>query len=161
MKREILNRISLEYFSNSDITFWMRPNGQTVIWSKKANPLNLQINSVAFRADGQKVLSGTNCHPASIRIFDTQSSNLDWDYSLGSEFWCIMGVTFSSNGDYISAIEEFGNVFIFDNSGDIPVIVDTINTGTSYAFSTTISPDNKKVAIGCSNGKMKIYDLQN
>ncbi len=25
MKREILNRISLEYFSNSDITFWMRP----------------------------------------------------------------------------------------------------------------------------------------
>ncbi|MBK9566913.1 MAG: hypothetical protein IPO37_17600 [Saprospiraceae bacterium] len=25
MKREILNRISIEYFSNSDITFWMRP----------------------------------------------------------------------------------------------------------------------------------------
>lgn len=132
---------------------------QTRDWSMKANPLNLSINGVAFRADGQKVLSGTNCHPASIRIFDVATSNLDWDYNVGMTFMCIMGVTFSSNSNYIAAIEEFGNIFIFDNTGNSPKIVDTIDTETNYGFSTGISPTNDKVAVGCSNGKLKIYDL--
>lgn len=134
-------------------------HAQTIDWSVKANPLNLSINSVAFRADGQKVLSGTNCHPASIRVFDVNTSNLDWDYNVGMTYMCIMGVTFSSNTNYIAAIEEFGNIFIFDNTGASPVILDTINTGTSYGFSTAISPGNDKVAVGCSNGKLKIYNL--
>lgn len=132
---------------------------QTIDWSKKGNPDNLQVNGVAFNAGGQKVLSGTNCHPASIRMFDVASSNLEWDYVVGNTYMCIMGVTFSSNTNYIAAIEEFGNIFIFDNTGAIPVITDTINTGTAYAFATTISPDNTKVAVGCSNGKLKIYNL--
>lgn len=132
---------------------------QTIDWSMKANPLNLSINGVAFRADGQKVLSGTNCHPASIRMFDVASSNLEWDYNVGMTYMCIMGVTFSSNTNYIAAIEEFGNIFVFDNTGASPVIIDTINTGTSYGFSTAISPANDKVAVGCSNGKMKIYNI--
>jgi WD40 repeat protein len=72
---------------------------------------------------------------------------------------CIMGVTFSSNSNYIAAIEEFGNIFVFDNTGASPVIIDTINTGTSYGFSTAISPSNDKVAVGCSNGKLKIYNI--
>lgn len=134
-------------------------HAQTIDWSKKGNPLKLQVNGVAFRADGKKVLSGTNCHPASIRMFDVSSSNLDWDYNVGMTYMCIMGVTFSSNSKYIAAIEEFGNIFIFDNTGTSPVIIDTINTGTSYGFSTAISPANDKVAVGCSNGKMKIYNL--
>jgi WD40 repeat protein len=132
---------------------------QTIDWSKKVNPSNLSINGVAFKADGQKVLSGTNCHPASIRMFDVLTSNLDWDYNVGMTYMCIMGVTFSSNSNYIAVIEEFGNIFIFDNTGPSPVIVDTINTGTSYAFSTAISPSNDKVAVGCSNGKLKIYNI--
>lgn len=132
---------------------------QSINWSMKANPLNLTINGLAFRADGQKVLSGTNCHPASIRIFDVTSSNLNWDYNVGMTYMCIMGVTFSSNANYIAAIEEFGNIFLFDNTGPSPVIMDTINTGTSYGFATAISPDNSKVAVGCSNGKLKIYSL--
>ncbi len=134
-------------------------NAQTVDWTKKANPALNQINSVAFSSSGQKVLSGTNCHPASIRIFDVSSGTMNWDYTVGSSFMCIMGVTFSSNTNYIAAIEEFGNIFIFDNSGASPVIIDTINTGTSYGFSTAISPSNDKVAVGCSNGKMKIYNI--
>jgi WD40 repeat protein len=132
---------------------------QTIDWSMKANPLNLSINGVAFRADGQKVLSGTNCHPASIRMFDVPSGTLNWDYNVGMTYMCIMGVTFSSNTNYIAAIEEFGNIFIFDNTGASPLIIDTINTGTSYGFSTAISPANDKVAVGCSNGKMKIYNI--
>jgi WD40 repeat protein len=87
------------------------------------------------------------------------TGSLDWDYSVGSTYMCIMGVTFSSNSNYIAAIEEFGNIFVFDNSGASPVILDTINTGTSYGFATAISPANDKVAVGCSNGKMKIYNI--
>lgn len=132
---------------------------QVLEWSTQANPMSNSVNGVAFRADGQKVISGTNCHPASIRIFDVSTGNMDWDFTVGSEFMCIMGVTFSSNMNYISAIEEFGNIFIFDNTGALPVLIDTINTGTSYGFSTAISPLNDRVAVGCSNGKMKIYTL--
>lgn len=132
---------------------------QTLDWTRKANPLNQSINGVAFRQDGQKVLSGTNCHPASVRVFDVASGDLDWDYTVGSAYLCIMGVTFSSNNQYIAAIEEFGNIFIFDNTGTSPHIIDTINTGTSYGFSTAISPSNDRVAVGCSDGKMKVYAL--
>jgi WD40 repeat protein len=154
MKKIVANIIMLLVFIHG-------VNGQTVDWSMKANPLFNSINGVAFKADGQKVLSGTNCHPASIRIFDVNSGAMDWDYTVGSSYMCIMGVTFSSNSNYIAAIEEFGNIFIFDNTGSSPVIIDTINTGTSYGFSTAISPANTKVAVGCSNGKMKIYSIPN
>jgi WD40 repeat protein len=140
-------------FSTSAVT------AQTIDWIEKANPLNQTINGVAFRADGQKVLSGTNCHPASIRMFDVSSAHMDWDYTVGSDFLCVMGVAFSSNSNYISAIEEFGNIFLFDNTGASPVIMDTIDTGTSYAFSTAISPNNQNVAVGCSDGKLKIYQI--
>lgn len=131
----------------------------SLAWTKKANPYNNSINSVAFRADGQKVLSGTNCHPASIRMFDVTTSDLVWDYDVGSHYMCIMGVTFSANTNYIAAIEEFGNIFIFDNTGSTPVIIDTIHTATSYAFCTAISPSNDKVAAGCSGGRLKIFNL--
>ena len=146
-------------YTTLTIIFLNISRAQTIDWSMKANPLNLSINGVAFRADGQKVLSGTNCHPATIRMFDVSSSNLDWNYNVGMTFMCIMGVTFSSNTNYIAAIEEFGNIFIFDNTSSSPVIIDTINTGTSYGFSTAISPSNDKVAVGCSNGKLKIYNI--
>lgn len=136
-------------------------NAQTIDWTMKANPLNLSINSVAFRADGQQVLSGTDCHPASIRIFEVASGAMSWDYSVGNNYMCIMGVTFSSNTNYIAAIEEFGNVFLFDNTSTPPALASTINTGTSYGFSTAIAPTNDKVAVGCSNGKLKVYNIPN
>jgi WD40 repeat protein len=134
-------------------------SAQTIDWTQKANPLFLSVNGVAFRSDGQKVISGTNCHPAAIRMYDVSTAALEWDYNVGMTYMCIMGLTFSSNTGYIVAIEEFGNIFIFDNTGATPVILDTINTGTSYGFSTAISPSNDKVAVGCSNGKLKIYNL--
>ncbi len=132
---------------------------QTPIWTQKANPQNLAINGVAFRADGQKVICGTNCHPATIRMYDVGSSNLDWNYEVPSAYLCIMGVGISSNSNYIISIEEFGNLFVFDNTGSQPVFIDSIKTGTPYAFSNEISPDDQLVAVGCSNGKLKVYRL--
>jgi WD40 repeat protein len=132
---------------------------QALLWSKKANPISNSINGVSFRSDGQKVIAGTNCHPASIRIFDVSNSTLDWDYNVSESFMCIMGVTFSANSNYIVAIEEFGNLFLFDNRGNTPILTDTIVTGTTYGFATSVSPDNTHIAVGCSNGKLKVYTL--
>lgn len=132
---------------------------QTLLWSKKANPISNSINVAAFRSDGRKIIAGTNCHPASIRMFDVDNATLEWDYEVSDRFMCIMGVTFSANSDYIVAIEEFGNLFLFDNRGTAPLLTDTIVTGTTYGFATAVSPDNSHIAVGCSNGKLKVYTL--
>ena len=132
---------------------------QSVVWSNKANPLFNSLNSVTFSANGAHVLSGTNCHPASIRMYNVDGGNLEWDHTVGTNFMCIMGVAFSSNMQYLAAIEEFGNIFIFDNTGAEPVAFDTIQTGTSYGFSTMVSPNNSQLAVGCSNGKLQVYNL--
>ena len=132
---------------------------QQMIWSQKANPLDLQINGMAFNQGGNQLLSGTNCHPASIRRFETTTGQLNWDYTLGSAFWCVMGVSISANGRYIAAIEEFGNLLLFEQLGSVPVIIDTIRTNTSYAFATAISPDNQLIAIGCSNGQLQLHNI--
>lgn len=135
-------------------------NCQTLDWSKKANPLLNSINGVAFNSSGDEVISGTNCHPASIRLFETSNGDLKWDFEVGSDFLCIMGVAISANKNYIAAIEEFGNILIFDNSGALPIIIDTIITGTDYGFSVAISPDNSTLLVGCSNGKMMAYQIE-
>lgn len=132
--------------------------GQSILWTKKANPSFLSINGIAFSNNSNKVLAGTDCHPAKIRIFETSSSDLIWDYTVGTNYMCIMGVSFSSSNNYFAAIEEFGNIFIFDNSGTSPVIVDTINTGASYGFSIDFSPTSNIVAVGCSDGKLLLYN---
>ncbi len=133
--------------------------GQTLDWTKQANPFDLPINTLAFTNNGQKILSGTDCHPASIRMFDVDSSNLDWDYTVGDAFECIMGLALSGNSNYIAAAEETGNLLLFDNSGPTPILIDTIQTGTTYGFATAISPNNSAVAMACSNGKLLLYSL--
>ncbi|MBK7245984.1 MAG: hypothetical protein IPH98_19450 [Saprospiraceae bacterium] len=75
---------------------------QSLIWSKKSNPYFNSINSIAFNGDGTKVISGTDCHPAAIRMFDVNTGTLLWNYEVGSNFMCIMGIGFSSNNHYIA-----------------------------------------------------------
>lgn len=134
--------------------------GQSIIWSQKGNSnSSLSTYGVAFSANGEKVLSGSECHPANIRMFDVATGNLEWSYDVGTTFMCIQGVKFSSNGALIASVEELGNILIFDNTGAKPVIVDTIDTGTSYAFATDFTPANDRIAVGASSGKMNIYTL--
>lgn len=134
--------------------------GQSIVWSNKSNSIgSLSAYTVAFSANGQKVLSGSECHPANIRMFDTSTGNLDWSYDVGTSFMCIQGVKFSSNGTFIASVEELGNILVFDNTGSIPVIYDTIDTGTSYAFSVDFAPANDRMVVGASSGKMNIYNM--
>lgn len=133
---------------------------QSILWSQKSNSANgLSTYGVTFSANGEKVLSGSECHPANIRMFDVATGNLDWSYNVGTNFMCIQGVKFSSNGSLIASVEELGNILIFNNLGATPTIADTIDTGTSYAFSTDFAPTNDRIAVGASSGKMNIYKL--
>lgn len=132
---------------------------QSIDWHVSANPLGLQTNSVQYSSNGLKVLSGTDCHPAKIRIYSGLNGNLEWDYTVSSNLLCIMGVGFGSNGNYIAAIEEFGNLLIFDNTVSPPDSINTISIGTTYAFSLDFSPDNRKIAVGGNNGKLIICSV--
>jgi len=133
---------------------------QSILWSKKSNSASgLATYGVTFSVNGEKVLSGSECHPANIRMFDVATGNLDWNYNVGTNFMCIQGVKFSSNGSLIASVEELGNILIFNNLGATPSIFDTIDTGTSYAFSADFAPTNDRIAVGASSGKMNIYDL--
>ncbi len=133
---------------------------QNILWSKKSNSVSgLATYGVTFSANGEKVLSGSECHPANIRMFDVATGNLDWNYNVGTNFMCIQGVKFSSNGSLIASVEELGNVLIFNNLTATPTIADTIKTGTAYAFSADFAPTNDRIAVGASSGKMNIYNL--
>ncbi len=132
---------------------------QDTLWTRIAQPDSLQVNGVAFSAGGNQVLSGTNCHPAHLRLWDVSTGNLSWDYEVPSSLMCLIGVGMSSNSNYIATVEEFGNVIIFDNTQAVPDSINTITTGTAYAFSMVFSPNNAKIAIGGSAGKLNTYHV--
>lgn len=132
---------------------------QTVEWSQVAHPNGLQVNGVAFSSDGQKIISGTNCHPSKIRLYATTDGTITWDYTVSNSFMCIMGVGFSSNGNYFAGVEEMGNILVFNNTGSQPALTNTIAMGTSYAFSIDFSPNAAKLAVGGSNGKLQTYHV--
>jgi len=134
-------------------------NAQTLLWAKDAHPDGLQVNGVTFSPDGSLVLTGTNCHPAKICLFNVTDGSITWDYTVSLSLQCMMGVGMSANGNYIATAEETGNLMLFDYTQNPPVLVNTIDLGTSYAFSVDFAPNSGKVAIGASSGKLKTYHL--
>ena len=134
--------------------------GQDSLWTGIANTNGLQTNSVAFSADGKHLLTGTNCHPAMIRLFHSETGELEWSYELGQELYCVMGVGISSGGKYLAAIEEFGNLLVFDYTKSPPDSVTTIKIEATNAFASAFSPNNDQVAVGASNGVLALCDLE-
>lgn len=136
-------------------------SAQSLEWSQYGHPDSLQVNGVSFSADGQKVLSGSSCHPAAARLYDVANGNITWDHVFDSVMYCMMGVGISANGKYLATVEEMGNIVIFDYSQGTPDSVMTINIGTPNAFSLCFAPNSKKLAVGGSNGRLKTYFLSN
>ena len=134
-------------------------NAQDTLWTRIAQPDSLQVNGVGFSANGTQIVSGTNCHPAHLRLWQTTTGNLMWDYEVPSSLMCLMGVGISANSNYIATIEEFGNIIIFDNTQFPPDSMTTITTGTTYAFSMAFSPNSAKIAAGGSAGKLNTYHV--
>ena len=134
-------------------------HAQTLLWTQVAHPDSLQVNGVDFSVDGTKVLSATECHPAHIRLFDTNTGNLVWNYTAPGNLMCMMGANFSANGTYFATVEEMGNILLFNQSQNPPVLTTTIDMGTDYAFSICFSPNSDKLAVGGSNSKLQTYNL--
>jgi WD40 repeat protein len=134
-------------------------NSQNLIWNNLSHPDPREVYGVAFSSDGTKALSGSECTETRLRLWDVQTGGLIWEYQLDSSLMCTAGVKFSSNGTYIAALEELGHLLLFDISSGTPVLSNTIFTGTSGAFSVDFSPASDKVATGCTNNKLIIYDV--
>lgn len=131
-------------------------------WMKAANTVPMRVNSLAIDIYSDQVLSGTDCHPASLRIHDVSSGNLLWAQQVDSPFYCQMGVNFSSDGKLLASAEEMGHLFLFDASTIPPTPLDTIDLQTSYAFSVAFKPSSspqRQMAVGCSNGQVRFYDI--
>ncbi len=140
------------------VIFTINLFSQSVDWAVDAHPNNFQVNGVAYTHDGSKILSGTNCHPAKLRLYNSANGQQTWDYSLGDALMSVLGVGFSSNGNQFAVIEEFGNLLIFNNSGSQPSLINSIQIGTSYGFNCQFSPNGNTVIVGGSNGKIIMVD---
>ncbi|MFN3875345.1 MAG: WD40 repeat domain-containing protein [Flavobacteriales bacterium] len=132
---------------------------QALLWTGACNNLDRDAYAVVFNGAGTKLLSGSECPQARIRVWDAASGNLDWDYQVSNSLMCLVGVSFSSNGDYFATTEEMGNLLIFDNTGASPVLTHAIDLGVSMSNSLDFSPDGSKVAMDGSDGAVRIYDV--
>ncbi len=136
----------------------MVADAQTIVWTNFSHPLQRATYDAGFSADGTKVLSGSECHEAHVRVFDASNGAIIWDYQLDSNLFCVQGVKFSNNGNMFLAIEETGNLLVFDYTSGIPMLTDTIVTGNSVALSVDINSSGSEVLMGCNN-QMKVYSF--
>jgi len=132
---------------------------QDTVWVRKNAPYQRETYAVSFSNDGSKVFSGSECSPSYLRIFNTADASLLWNYETTGSLMCIQGVKFSSDGSRAAAMEEMGNLLLFDYTTSTPTLINTVNTGTSGAFSLAFSPGGNKIVTGCINKKMNIYNV--
>lgn len=132
---------------------------QDTVWVRKCAPANKETYSVCFSSDGSKILSGSEHNSSYLRLFQSGSGNLTWDYELSSTMMCVSGVRLSSDGTRAAAIEEMGNLLIFDHSGTTPVLTNTISTGTYGAFALDFSSDGTRIATACTDKLVNIYSV--
>ncbi len=134
-------------------------SAQTAIWSNKANSQTREAYAVAFSSTGDKVLSGSECHDARVRVWNGQTGNLDWDYLVSNNTMCLMGVGFSAGGDYFAAIEETGRLLVFNNTAQVPTLTYNINIGSGGSQTLDFSADNSKIAIDGNDNSVRILNI--
>ncbi|MFZ1694965.1 MAG: WD40 repeat domain-containing protein [Flavobacteriales bacterium] len=132
---------------------------QTLLWTAAGHPEQRAVYGVAFSANGQHVLSGSECPQARLRMFNTASGSMTWDYQVSNSLLCTAGVKFSSNGQYFANAEETGNLQIFQVSGSTASLFTTITNNTGALYSVDFSPASDMVAVGAGNGRLIIYSL--
>lgn len=155
MKKIIVTNITTLVF----MLFFSVVQAQQLQWFQKCHPEARETYGVAFSSDGKKVLSGSECHNSRLRIFDVINGKIEWEYQIDSNLLCVAGVKFSTNGKYVSTLEETGNLLVFDYTLTPPSLVTKVNTGTFGAFSLDFSPDNSKIVTGLTNNAIKIYNM--
>jgi WD40 repeat protein len=131
---------------------------QHLIWAAPSAPVKKETYTVAFDVTGNKIISGSECSPSYLRMFNTIDGSVTWDYKLHDTLMCVQGARIGGNGQKAAVLEELGNLLIFDYTTSPPTYEKTIPLGTQYAFSINFSPDNTRVAIGTSSKKLMLYE---
>ncbi len=132
---------------------------QTPVWDNDCHPDQRETYGVAFSTDGSKVLSGSECDNAYVRLWDAPTGDLLWEADAGPVLMCLVGVQFSASGSHFAVMEELGNVLIYGYNGATPVLEHTIDMGISASFSLDFSPDNTKVVADGAGSTLRIYDV--
>jgi len=133
--------------------------GQSLLWTGPGHPEQRAVYGVAFSANGQHVLSGSECPQARLRMFNSATGSISWDHQVSNSLLCTAGVKFSSNGQYLANAEETGNLQIFEVNGPAATLFTTLTNNTGALFSVDFSPSNDKVAVGAGSGRLIVYAL--
>jgi len=135
-------------------------NAQNIKWIRKSfdDTVTRATYSISFSTDGSKVFSGSQCSPSILRIFNTDNGDILWNYKLNDSLMCVQGAKLSSNGQKAAAIEELGNLLIFDYTTTPPTLQNVVHLGVKNSYAVNFSPDGSRVAIANSNKKLFIYN---
>lgn len=131
---------------------------QTIIWNQDSAPYDRETYAVAYSADGTKVISGSACHAARVRIWNSVDGNLVWDYQINDTLLCQIGVSFSSNGQYFASVEETGIALIYAYDAQTPELVATIDVGTIFS-NIAFNPSGEEMATDGNDGYVRIFSL--
>lgn len=150
MKRFSFVLLSTLLWSNTSLA-------QTVEWTAKAtDSIYFNVENALFTQDGRKAISTAR---STIRMFDVTSSNLEWEWTYDGFSGRVPLTDISISSNYLAAISETGVICLFDLTSNSPTYIDTINTGTSFGLSISVSPNEDFVSAGLGSGWVKNYSL--
>ena len=135
-------------------------NAQTPVWVKQSQPDGNPCLGVSFSNDGAKIVSGSECPDARVRIWEASTGNMLYE-NADTLMECYMGTAYSANGMYFALIEETGILSVYSYMGTTPQLLYNIDTETGAAYSVAFSPDNMKVVTGGDNDSVYVYDIAN
>lgn len=135
-------------------------NAQTPVWVKQSQPDGNPCLGVSFSNDGAKIVSGSECPDARVRIWEASTGNMLYE-NADTLMECYMGTAYSANGMYFALIEETGILSVYSYMGATPQMLYNIDTETGAAYSVAFSPDNMKVVTGGDNDSVYVYDVAN
>ncbi|THV02703.1 WD40 repeat-like protein [Dendrothele bispora CBS 962.96] len=138
-------------------------NDQTVrVWNTINNPTMsplkghmLAVWSVAFSSDGQWMVSSSN--DKSVRVWDMSSTKMTV-----KRFWKhdteVYAVACSSQQTCISGSKD-GVIYFWDSQKENEVM--QVHPKDEYGISSlAFSQDGESIAVGCQDGKVRVWDLK-
>lgn len=122
------------------------------IWTRdySSNP----ANSAAFSPDGTKLAVSYDCLGPVVRVLNVSDGSVAWQTETPD--LCLLGIQFSSNGQYIAIAEELGHLTVIDIT--IPDTIYDIDTQTGGLWAVDFSPSGDTIYASGSDGSVRVYE---
>jgi WD40 repeat protein len=112
-----------------------------------------QVNSVAFSPDGKFLASGSQ--DGKIRLWDTTTNRLIKTLDCQAS---VLSVAFSYAGKWLACGTDHSNVFLWDTTA-LDRQPQPFQTCNGWVHSVAFSPGKDILATGCSDGKVKLWNV--